>query len=346
MAERIISERVIKSEVIKGQNPIFKRFSNLSSSIGGLCVAPIILILALGVLIWGENLKKDSAVVERLDLIDASEASGDQGLAKIKGVPEITNGILTTDENSALYFEEVREEYREVEEKETETVTVVENGQNVEKTIEKTKLVDKWVQSEKIEQWAKFELGEIEVKPDRAKLQFEFEEKMYLFGLSGELGEYPKEYSATLGDERITIKYVPVGQELIVVGEISGSRITTGETFIISNLSEGELLSDLQTQESTTYWLVKVIAFIMFFAGISAILRPIVALADFIPFAGGLASTVAGAIGFVASLIIVALLTVFVKFWILFVVLCILGIVGLMGALAYIVMNKRKKKKE
>src|SRR5690606_29956372 len=81
------------------------------------------------------------------------------------------------------------------------------------------------------------------------------------------LGEYTEiasgaSYTPSIGDYRIVLDYIPVDSQLLVIGEINGSTISGGSTFIVSNKGNDELLSDLKSSETAQYWGMKIGSFI------------------------------------------------------------------------------------
>jgi hypothetical protein len=345
--EKVVSERVVSEKVVNNGgifSPITKRFSNLSSSISGLCIAPLLFFLAIGIIVYSENFTRSSEQVGQLEVIEANEAFGQDGLMKIQGEAEVSIPAQAPQVGEVLYYDFVREEYKEVEEKRTETITEVENGEQVEKTVEKTVLVEKWVEIESGNEWAEFELGGIEIRPDNADLKANFTSERFIQDEFGDYEDYSGDVNPEIGDRRLEVDYIDTEETLIVIGDNSNNVIAAGEEFIISNQTDSELQETLESEENTLYWALKIFAFVLYFASIYAVMRPFVALADFIPFAGGIASTVAGVTAFIISLIFVILMSIFVKFWYIFVILLILIFLLIIGGLIFVVLNKKENK--
>lgn len=348
--ERIVSERVVSSRVIGSSNPILKRFGRLKGSIGGLCAAPVLVIIGFLVLFGGERLTKKSEVVEELSLEQAIEVTADSGTHKLAGVPTIEEAAKAPEFGNTLYYNYRLEEYREVEEVETETVTRVENGKEIEDTIERTKIVEKWVEEESRSEWATFKLGTYTIKPSGAKMEFDYMTKTYYEDYF-EFTELDSGRTITpeLGDRRIVIDYLAVDEDLIVVGDISGNTISGGDTFIISNKNDEELITELKSEENMIYWAMKVGAWFLFTIGIMSLLGPILSIIDFIPLVGKSASCAASIVAGLISLGIVLAGTIIIKYWLICLVLLVFGVFGLAALLAYLVASKsdgKKKEKE
>jgi hypothetical protein len=180
MSERIISENVLSTKVLGSANPIAMKFRSLKSSIGGLCIAPILIIIALVVLFYGEKFERSSETVEALSLENATEVTGKTGMHKITGQVLLVSPANKPEIGDVLYYSYKKQHYEEVEKKETKTVREIENGKEVEKEVETIKMVDEWVDKENETKWADFKLGEIKVSPEKAKIQFNFTKKVLI----------------------------------------------------------------------------------------------------------------------------------------------------------------------
>lgn len=340
--ERIVSERVVSRRVIGSANPIARKFRDIKGKVGGICAAPILGILAFLLLFGGEKLGKSSEVVENLDLEQATEVTADSGMHKIQGQPEIVEAALAPELGKVLYYKYTQQEYKEVEEKETETVTKVENGKDVEETIERTKLVDKWVDGETGSEWAIFKLGNYTVVPSGAKMEIDVESKTFYENYLGdyEEGSAGRVDTPDIGDRRMIVEYLPVDEEMLVVGEISGSTIKSGETFIISNKGDEELISDLKSSENAIYWMMKIGSWLFFTLAILSLLGPILALVDFIPLVGKSATCAASIVAGILSFIIVLAGTLIIKFWFVFLAMMAL-VFGLLIVILVFVLTKK-----
>lgn len=347
--ERIISERVVSRKVIGSANPIARKFRNLKGSFGGVCIAPVLIILALGILFWGERMKKSSAVVESLSLENAEEVTADSGMHKISGTAadECDNKptYFSDETGNVLYYTYDKEEYRLEEETEYETVTKIEGGQEIEETVERVKEVEKWVSVESDSKWCDFKLGDYTVSPDGVDMEVSLEKISYK---QDYLGDYTEKATTEdeIGDEKVTLQYLPMDSKLIVVGEISGKNISGGDPFIITTKSDSELIEDMKAEETAIYWVTKGASWLLLMFGFMSILSPILSLLDFIPIAGKAASCAASIIGAILALIIVFLATVIIKFWWLFLIIAVLAVGALVALIIVLVSKKGSSNKE
>ncbi len=343
--ERVVSETIKSKRVIGSANPIARKFRSLKSSIGGVCIAPILIIIAFGLLFYSEKFKKSSKVVEELALEEASEVTADSGMHKITGEPKVEKEATTSvvsDLGGVLYYTYKKEEYKEVEEVEKFQTTTVENGQDVEVEGERTKMVEKWTEIESQTEWGDFSLGNYVVKTNGANLKFDLEKNEYWKeDTNFQKLASGKSKTPQIGDQRIVIQYLPVDEKLLVVGEISGDTISKGEVFIISNKSDSELLSELKGEETIMYWALKGGSWLLLTIGFLSILGPVLSLLDFIPIAGQAANCAASVVGAILAAIIVLLGTLIIKFW----YLCLVGlVVGVVGLIVTVVKLAGKKK--
>jgi hypothetical protein len=340
MAERIISSRVIDTKVINSGGilggifgGVGNKMNDIGAAIGGLCVAPIVFILAFAGLVYGENLAKNSEIVISLPLESATEVVGQDGVKKIEGDLVVLDAVMAPQVGEVAYYDYKIEEYEEVEKKQTRKEKDIVDGKEVEKTIEETVLVEEWVEKESDSKWGEVTVGPIEIDPERASIQINFEEKRYLESNDiFEEGVYQEitadNISAELGDRRLTVKYLPVEQKMIVVGELSQDKIVSGDTFIVTNKTDAQLISDLENSENIQYWVVKVITFILFMAAIMMLVRPVLEIVEMIPIAGTAASMAATVIAGVIAFFIVLIGSLIVKFWWLFLILSILILIA------------------
>lgn len=325
MAEKVISQRVVSEKVVSQPGILGKvgnKFNDIGVSIGGLCAVPFIFLIALGLLIYSENTFKHSEVVVDLPLEQASEVAGQNGLKKFQGDMFVENPLNAPQIGDVAYYSYKIEEYKEVEETRQSTETVVENGQNVERTIEETVLVEKWIEEESDTEWASIRVGDIAVRPDKAKLELEYNKKTFLDKDADNATVWSEQtvdsFTPKVGDRRLSVTYLPIGESLLIVGEVSNNTVASGDVFIVSNKSDAQLTSDLESQENTMYWVIKGAAFFFFFISIMTLVRPVLEFVEIIPIAGKAASTAATFIGLTLAFLIVLIGTFVVKFWWLF----------------------------
>ncbi|MBN1916159.1 hypothetical protein JW796_04205 [Candidatus Dojkabacteria bacterium] len=327
-SERVISRRVVSSKVVGSANPIMKKLRETGQKAGGIIMAPIFIVIAIVLLFNSEKFQRTSEIISTLPLESANEVTDESGLHKITGVPEIEKPANAPQVEESLYYSYKKERYEQVEKKEIEKVTEVENGQEVEKTIETTKLVDEWVEKESETGWADFKLGKYKIATSGIELNANFDTEEYRL-VEGLYSDLTTAYTPVLGDERLVVDYIKTDDNLIVVGEISQGKIASGDVFLLSNKTDAELISDLKTSESFIYWALKIGTWLLFTLAFTGILAPILALLDFIPLVGKAANFVAGVICAILSAILVLIGTLLIKFWWIILILFVILLVGL-----------------
>jgi len=336
MAKTVVSERVISTKVIKKEIPIIgglsRKFEKVGASIKGFFTAFILLFVAFIVIVSSEKFERKSIVVEGLELEQSTELKADSGMHKIQGVPTVSTPLSAPEIGPVLYYDLTVEEYKQVEKKETETVTKMVEGQQVEQVIEKTIMEDEWVEAvSEAGKWATFTLGKYSINPESASKKLNYQTNEYW--LDKEWDEYELLSKGTtrtpvLGDQRMTINYLNLDTKMILVGEITesdGKKIfKSGEPFIITTKSDSELTKSMQDSENASFWMLKLLAFVLLVAGFKGVIGPILALLDFIPVVGKAANGVATVIAVILSIIIIAIVSFVVRYLWLFILIPVL----------------------
>jgi hypothetical protein len=289
--------------------------------------------------LWGEVSLR---VVEGLSLESVNEVTYNEGLHKVNGKVSVTTPAQAPQIGYVLYFSSKKEQYQEVEETETETITTIENGQEIEEEIERVKLVQKWVEMESDSQWAEFKLGANTVHPNSADLKLDYLTKEYRIE-NEQYVELKSGQSVTpiVGDYRIVINYLTVDTNLLIVGEFGTNTIGKGDLFIITTKGDKELINDMKTAETTTYWVMKGASWLLLTFGFLMLLSPILTLLDFIPIAGRAVNCVAGIAAALISFGIVLLATIIIRYWWVFIILAGLIVVGLIALLVILIAKKK-----
>jgi len=359
MSKKVISERIVSSKIVSQNNAfadklskfgikkpkIFDKFSNLGMSLKATCMAPFLLLIAFGVIFFSEKFERKSIVVENLQLEQAKECTATADMHKLQGKPNIIKKITAPSVGDVLYYDLIVEEYAEVEEIETETVTKVVDGQEVEQVIEKTVLVDKWKEvSSEEPKWSDFKLGKYLVDPDSASKKLNLSTKEYWLDMWGDYKLVENEKTPKIGDQRMMVNYLSASSDMIVIGEIKKNAdgdliISSGDTFIVSNKSDADLLAGMQATEKTTFWVTKVIAILLLVAGFRGFIAPLLALLDFIPLVGKAANFAATMISLIMSIAIVVLTSIIIRYW--WILLILLAIFG--GLIAFLIAKSKDK---
>jgi len=340
MDEKIISEKVISSRKVQKQGYVQEKWGNLKESISAFCMAPVLILVAVGLMFYGEMFHKTSDVLQGLKLEQATDVFDKSGMVMFEGNAVPLSKLEEQHVGQVLYFSLVKEKYEEVEEKVTETKNREENGEQYEDTVETTKMVDKWVTKEEHEPvWADFKVGEIKIDPTGADLKLDLNKAEYKVAEDGaetkmENGQKVEE---VLGNTRIVISYLPIDVKLLVVGEINNNEVSEGGSeYIITTKSAKDLLSAVQSAENTWYWVIKVIIWLLLTIGFTSVVGPIIALVDFIPLVGSAARSAAGVVSAILALLILVVATLMIKFWWLLLIIILLGLVAMVGLLIYL----------
>ncbi|MDP4008594.1 MAG: TMEM43 family protein [Candidatus Peregrinibacteria bacterium] len=295
---RVVSERVLGSS-----NPIARYFRNLMKSVGGVVLGLILFFGSFGVMWFSENFTEHSKVVEAVPMSEASALV--EGTVKFEGPINVQDyAIVAPTGGDALYYSYLDERC----EMETynETKVVQRDGQDVEQTIEKERNVWK---GEPLEEWATFTVGGIKVNPSAAM------NKLQLTELSKE-GNFNSGECVVGTYRHKTMGFVPSdATTLLVVGDYLGDSVSSGSTFIVTDLGNDALLAKLQGEESTLFWILKAAAALMFAAGLTLIVSPVLMLLNVLPGLGKALQAVVFFVSLILGIVVVLLATIILKFW-------------------------------
>jgi len=360
--DNIISSKVVSEKVIGSANPIARFGRNMKSSFSGIITGILLIIGGIILCIVADSINlKTHKTISALELKSADSISADQtGMVKINGRPTLTIPLVTPKTQApSLYYDYTVEELKRIPEKKERTQTVTRDGQDIEQTIEETVCNDQWQNITSDNKIAEFKLGPIIIKGENAKTVFdlstvynkdtdrpalpgEFDYNICYFNpkigkpansdIQGELLPIP-----TTVKMREIVRVIPPDYNMIVVGELNGGLISSGNPFIISNQTNDALIATVKGQERMTYWIMKLISFLLLMIGFTMLVGPLLALTSVIPGIAQLASLGVYLVSGILALVIVVLLTVLVKFWYLIIILLIALIVWL------IVKAKNKK---
>lgn len=338
---------------------------DLRKSITGVVFGTIFLLIGF-LLIWGSVrwVKNYAAVVESLSFTNPAEVESDAGLVKLKGTPEVTDiefsyvkcgdrecGILDQEQvtrDDVMYYSATYERYEQYKEVSTETKTIDRGGEEVTEEYEVTEIKEDWKTVSSESNWADLQLGDVKIYPEKAKNKVEKEtqtiENVVLPSTDdGDTYYVPgrrEEASSKVGETRLVLQTIGTGDELIVVGEVSGGDMRDGEPFVITDKSHEKLLESLKTDEKTGRLMLRIGSWVLLTLGFMLVIGPVLALADFIPVVGGVAKFLAFITSAIISVIIIAIGVLVVKYW--WIVLILVS--ALIGGGIYLVMRKSPKK--
>lgn len=357
------TERVISSRVVGSSNPIAKKMRSIGNSIKGVGCGFIMLIIGL-VLIYQSvyGVKEYSKILAALPMQEASESMGNEELVKVKGSVDVPTPVEYSYEKCAnaqcfgettpsktelaMYISVDKQRFEIVEHVRTETRTRNVGGDEVEEQVEVKEYNEEWVSKESKVIWADFTLnGKVTVKGSAdTKLMIDPVEKevanVKIDNLSA-LNYYGQQPSAQIGSTRLVYSYIPLtlpAPEFIVTGRMESKTIRTGDPFIITDMTESQLIKALGDEENFTRWAFAIGSWVLTFIGLSMIMAPIIELVDWIPLFGWAAKAAAAGVAFVIATVLVLGSWLILKFWWLILLLTI----ALIALAVYLLAKKRK----
>ncbi|MFT7183865.1 MAG: hypothetical protein ACI9QC_000190 [Oceanicoccus sp.] len=279
------------------------------------------------------NQVEHSATIADLELQAPESAVGFEGMVKIQGEPIYSNIVVTPfSDSEALYFTYLEEDYavREIE----KTRTITEEG--VERTETYLAYEAEWKTVDSYTKWSSFSLGEIAIGTDSAKTKlnttdFYQETIPQDYELSNLYGDVYSQENLVNVVQQVRYSIIGVaaeGQELIVVGSVSGNKIASGEegTFFISNMTDAELQESQASTEQMNFWLMAVGAWLLMTAGFTMFFGPITSILNILPGLGDLVKGVlAIAFGIISAVIVFVAYVGFKYWWLILLVLLVIG---------------------
>lgn len=346
-----MTETVVSSRVLGSANPLAVKMRSIGNSIKGIGCGVVFLIIGVVLIYQSINgVKEYSKIVAGLALKTPEQATSDEDLVKISGKTDNVTAAkftytkcatkacdpttnISQEISNLIYYTVDTQRYEVVKTTTTETRTSTNaNGDQVEETVERITYSEEWVTKNTKEAWAKFNLGQIRVVPNSdVRLLAELSEQTVELVKTDNLeplNNYSQTISENVGTVRIVVKTLPVSDiNYIVVGSLQNGQITAGDPFIISNKTDTQIISSLQSAENTQRVMFMVISWVLTFLGLSMLIAPIIELIDIIPFAGGIAKAIAGVISAVIATVLVLGGWLLIKFWYIFLILVIALIV-------------------
>src|SRR3989338_962692 len=306
-----LDEHVISEKVLGSSNPVARFGRSVSSSVTGIFFGIVLIVGSFGLLWWGEQQHEYSKDVAALPLV-TSVSAGHSGAIKVQAVPVVSAPLQAPIVNqSVLYYEYRKQEFKKIKERKTETRTVQREGKDVQQTIEKEVLIDKWFDVASEKKWAGFSVGGASVEGAAASLGY-IELKKFFDK------ETPVSSDAPLNvvqKTRETVVGIPVGIPLLVVGSVNADVITNGAPFIITDSNDAALVAAIQSSESRAYWGFKIVAWLLMTIGFVMLFGPVAALLNVLPGLGKLFNGILFLVFGVVSASIVMLGTIVIRYW-------------------------------
>lgn len=333
------NNRIISENVLGSANPLSRFGRKLSDSISGIIFGVILIALSFGLVWWAEKQPEHSKTVAALALQTDVPAT-QSGMVKIQAVPAVTQVLIEPKTNApVLFYHYLKQEFKKVKETRRETKTVVQNGQDVQQTIERDVYVEKWVDLLSDKKWAAFRLSNLNVTATNADVYatytraFEQELPVTNAPLPPE-GSTPDMYPATKTREIVDI--IPATTPILLVGDAQMGSVTGGVPFIISDKTNDALIAQMQTDESRLYWGFKIAAWLIMTIGFTLLFAPISTFLNILPGLGKAVNAVIFVVFGVVSLVLVALGTLAIRYW-------WAVVVALVGLIALLIIKLRTK---
>lgn len=151
------------------------------------------------------------------------------------------------------------------------------------------------------------------------------------------------------GDLRINLTAV-YPQVVSIIAQQTGTTLQpylapAGETVMLLSTgvhSPAQMIADAQSENRMIAWILRLVTFIMLFAGFSLILSPLVVLADVIPFLGSIVNFGTGFVAFICGLCVWIVATAIA--WFVTRPLLSLGLIAVAAILSYLLIKMRAKK--
>ncbi len=304
-------ERIISQQVLGSSNPLARFGRKLSDSISGIFIGILLILFSFALLWWGEQQPEHSKTVAALPLQIESPVT-QTGLTKLQAQPAVTQVLIEPKTNTpVLYYHYTKQEFKKVKETRRETRTVLQNGQDVQQTVERDVYIDKWVDVVSDKKWAGFRLSNLNVTPTNAELYVTltkvFEEEKPVAGVPTD------EFSPTKTKEIVEV--LPATMQILIVGEAATGSIVGGTPFIISDMSSDALIAEMKVRESRTYWFFKIGAWLLMTIGFTLFFGPIATFLNILPGLGKMLNGLLFIAFGVVSLVIVALGTIAIRYW-------------------------------
>lgn len=314
--------RVISQRVIGSSNPVARYFRNIVKSVGGMIFGLVLFFGSFGVMYYSENFTKHSEIIAALPMSESSALT--DGQVKFEGPVEVVSYAYAKPDDVPVLYSSYTEQVCTLEVY-TEKQVITQNGQDIEQTIEKERNVWK---GEPMVSWAEFKVGGVPVEPSVAK------HRLTLKTIS-QVGDFSSSVCTIGAIRKKTEAFVSdVNTKLLVVGDYINGKVSGGNTYFISDLSNDMLIAKLQQEENTLFWMLKGGATLAFALGLTLIVSPVLMLLNILPGLGKFLQVLVFVASLLLGLLVVTLSTIILKLWWLIVI----------AIIAFLVWSFKKKK--
>jgi len=234
----------------------YDKLKNTQKSIA-IIVSVLLAIISFTNFYYANKLIQSSKAVKNLKVSAVNELKDFTGMVKIKSIPKIEKSLSAPHSHEeVLYYENYEEIYKQVLSENEDVKITDENGKNIHDIVKNKDFVMKWFPHKDKKKWADFKMGKIEIQPENAEKYFELET---LYDK-----EFVKSKKKTLG--------VLETDKITIIGHLSENQISSGNPFIISNLSDEELTKKLNNN-CTTFWLLTALSILLLLPAIIVLLK-------------------------------------------------------------------------
>ena len=334
---RVVRRRVVSEKMLGSANPVARWGRSSKStcwdSIGGFFLGILLFFVTFALPYCAAKTEKDSKDVAMLDVITTAQAASHSGKALVQGVitPQQQLTVpLIKDASNVLAFDYTLEHWETWTETHEETHTETRNGQDVEVTEEVTEEVSGWKVKKQDTQWAVVRLGDINIDPQRCKIDLPWE------------SAYSNEYTRGADKYKETVKIIRGGIDVLLAAELANGQVIAKPDFnrIYAGTKE-EFVSQMNREEEASRWGFIIASIVLWTIAFNLIIGPAFILFNILPIKE-IGCAIRGIYTFV-SLIIACLLTwityVAIKYW------WLIAILMVVLAVAIIVMASRNRKK-
>ncbi len=201
-----------------------------------------------------------------------------------------------------------------------------------------------WSQVSSMEDYADFTVGSYTIIPDAA--QWIGEQSLTQYTV------VERQSKPEVGDQRTSYQYLPANQRLLVAGTAVNGRISSaadGKPYLISNLDYAGTLANMEQQDATMKWGLRIVSLVLMVIGMVLLASPLTYFTNifrFIPFLGKhLDQGFDAVIGFVAALLgIIAWIILWVTVLLIKNILVILALLVVIGIVIVVVVQRGKRK--
>jgi hypothetical protein len=286
-------------------------------------VGIVLFFVAFALPTWAARTEKVSKLVARLEVLDASAATGLNGLALVNGTLSASS-LLTPPKGDAKNLLAYRYQTADMEthlETHQETHTEVRNGQDVEVTEEVTEEVTDWVTKVDDERFASgWQVGAIRIDPQRASLDLQWEQV----------------YHEDNGKHRESVEVLRPGGMVLLAAELNNGQVAEQpKLYKLTSKNKAELVAEMNVGEEAGRWGLLIVSVIVWTISLNLLIGPAMILINIIPIQQ-IGGALRGMITFISFLVACTLAwftyTLVKYWWLIALLLLVLTVVVILNA--------------